>query len=423
MRAPALAAFLLVAAACQQAAPAGTTAPAAPWLVSASAQSSYDSNLLQNNQQTLAGWEEDLNALLQWQQVRPTRRLQLQYRPALQMVTAEPGLNSLNQSAAATLALQPAPRWSLQGSAQGSYWERMPTSGVGQPGGLGVAAPLPLLPRTRAVAGTGQLQLGYALSRRSTLEVFGGYNERRFPGAGAWSQTLRGEHGSTSGLRYGFQSTARTQWGVELDHQNFSIGHNAHLAAASLLLRFEHAFTPLTSVQFAAGPEYSQDHETDVLRLNVGGLPVTLTDRLYRVRTYPRIQAAMVHQSRAWRWRLDAERQVSSGGGALPFPTSLLMVSASAGRRVSPAWRVQGGLNASQFQALDGGAQLTGHVRFAAVDLALVHTLGRHWRLEFHYEYFLQRSSGLMPLAPAVNRSVGGIRLRWQWPPIPEGAN
>lgn len=395
--------------------------PPSPWTLAVGAQSTYDSNLLQNNQQTIAGWEQELNGLLQWQQLSPTSRLQLQYRPAMQIVAAYPGLNSFNQTAVATVAIQPGPRWNLEGSADGSYWERMPTTGVGSVAGLAGVAPLPLLPRTRAVSGDAQLQLGYSLSPRSSLLAFGEYTERRFPGAGIWAQTLRGVKGENSGLRYNFTASARTTWGLELDQQNFGIGHDAHLAAASLLLRFQHDFTPVTSVQFSGGPEYSQVHETDQLHLNVGGLPLTLTDRFYRVRTYPRLNASIIHQSRGWPWRLTFGQQISNGGGALPFPTSLFTVSGSVARRISSQWRAQFGLNASQFNALDGGADLVGHVRLAAIDAALARRLGRQLSLEFDYEYFLQRSTGLMPLAPAVNRSLGGIRLRWQWPPLPEG--
>ncbi|TAN21965.1 MAG: hypothetical protein EPN33_09935 [Acidobacteria bacterium] len=413
-------AAVFTALSCAAAAQAPPAAPS-PWSIAATAQSSYDSNLLQDNQQTIAGWEQELNGLLQWQQLSPTHRLQLQYRPAMQIVTAYPGLNSFNQTAVANLRMKPSPRWTLGGSADGSYLERMPTTGVGSVTGLAGVAPLPLLPRTRAVSGDAQLQLGYAMSARSSLQAFGEFTERRFPGAGVWAQTLRGVKGENSGLRYSFTATPRTTWGLELDQQNFGIGHDAHLAAASLLLHFQHDFTPVTSVQFSGGPEYSQVHETDQLHLNIGGLPLTLTDRFYRVRTYPRLTASITHQGRGWPWRLTLGQQISNGGGALPFPTSLFTASGSIARQISPQWRAQFGLNASQFNALDGGADLVGHVRLAAIDAALARRLGRQLSLEFDYEYFLQRSSGLMPLAPALNRSLGGIRLRWQWPPLPEG--
>jgi hypothetical protein len=401
----------------QGAAAAPATAPDG-FQASVSARSGYVSDLRQGNQQQGGSAEEDLAGSLQWQRLGPTGGVQLRYQPRLQLFSSVPQLNSLNQMASLDGAWQPAPRWSLSAHLNGGYLRQLPEAAISglQPELL--VQPQPVLPRTREATGAGQLKLSYALSARSSLAAYGGYSETRFPNASQAPDSLNGVRGDQSGLAYTFTATPRTQWGLRLDQQNDSIGHSSHLAAESLTASYSRALTPLLRLDIAAGPEYSQVRGTYVLNLGSPGLPVVLTDRFYRVRTYPRLSGSLSRQDRNWPWSVSVASQVSSADG-LPFPAALLDGGASLQPYISPDWRLRLGVHASQFRALTTGG-VTGQLRMGAVTVELERRLSNQFSVGVDFSYVAQRSQGSLPMPPAVNRGVGGVRLNWTWPPRAE---
>ncbi|MGH9488628.1 MAG: hypothetical protein ACRD04_13695 [Terriglobales bacterium] len=409
----------LAGAAAAQALPApATAAPTASWLqASISAASLYDSNIRQNNALPVAGWTEELGGEIAAQQQHATAGWSLNYQPWMQWFTVLPGLDSLNQSAQLQAWLQPAPGWRLQGQMDGGYWEQLPAAQVAAPAPPGAAPAGPLLPSTREASGAANLQLSYALSPVSSLAAYGSYNVRRFPGAGAAS-ALSGARNSQTGLLFLRALSPTTQWGVRLEEQNGGIGAYAHVAAESVTLSWAHAFTPLTRLTAYAGPEYSQVHATYTLSLPVAGLPLTITDRMYRVRTEPRFGGSLAHDSQSCPWNVRVDRQVSNGGGALPFPVALTSGSLALQPQLKRQWRLRLGVRAAQYSALTSGL-LASRVRMAAMSAGLSRPLGRQLNLEFEWGYEIQRSSGTLPLSAAVNRGIGGVRLSWQWPSRP----
>ncbi|MGH9477031.1 MAG: hypothetical protein ACRD1C_11970 [Terriglobales bacterium] len=411
--------LLLTAAAAQQAA-AGASSPPPSLQFGASAATAYDSNIRQNDQQIVAGWEQDLDGWLQFDRQSSLGGWSLRYQPSLQVFAAQPGWNSLNQTADFQASQQLAEHWTLSGAAHGGDWEQMPEAQLlGQQAG---PEPNALLPRTRETTGSGQMQLTYTLTPRTSLAVYGGYSERRFPGAGSFANTLSGVHGYLAGARYQLVATQRTQWGLQWEAQNYGIGTSSHLAAQSIVGSWTRAWTPLTTTTVSAGPEYSEVHASYTMVLSAGGLPISLTDRVQRVRVDPRVTAKVANANRALPWTLAFSRQVSNGGGALPFPVSLLDVSASVAPRLPGRWRLRLGLHCAQFSALTD-SQLAGRVRMAAARGTFEHPLGSQMSLQLDYALLLQRSQGALPLTAAVTRNWAGVRLAWQWPPRGLGDN
>lgn len=418
---PKLAIIVLLGAAVTAAAQQpGAPAPAAPpqGLLQAgvSATSAYDNNIRQNNAAKLGGMEEDLDGRLQLAQQTPTSDWSLVLQPAYEFFPSLTALNSLNATAALQADLRPTPRWTLSGTASGGYWEQLQPQDYAGPGALTGPEPNALFPRTREATGAGQLQLGYLLTQRLTVEVYGGYSARRFPDAGALANSLSGVRGNQSGAAFLYSVTPRTQWGLQLDEQNFSIGANAHLAAESALLTWTHDWTPLTTTTFSAGPQYSHEHAVYALTLNAGGLPLMLTDTVDRVRTYPRLAGQLQHQNRDYPWALSFNYQVNNGGGALPFPVQMLDASASLAPRMPRRWRLELGVHGDRYAALSN-ASLGGKVQMVVATASVGHPLGSQLSLQFEGSLLLQRSQGAFPLTPAVTRSLIGVRLSWQWPP------
>ena len=403
--APVLSAALLA----QQAPPAGGALQA-----TVSAQTGYDNNINDNNQAPLAAWEQDLDAHLSLHRVGPSRTWRFDYHPYLQLFTSAPRLDSLNQVGAASADLHPSARWTVNLRASGGYLQELPANSLNglQP----ILAPQvnTVAPRLQEETGQGEVALAYALTPRTTVAVNGGYRALRFPGANASTSFLNGVRGSQSGASLAFQATPQTQLGLRAGYQNFDVGPASHLAATSVVLSWAYALSPATHWQLEAGPEYTQVHDTLTLGVGVG----TLVARLYRVRTYPRLDGTLSHQGDGVRWQLQASRQVSDGGGALPFPVALLDGRLQGGPAHSGRWRLRAGLHLSQLTALASGA-LGGRVRMAAIGIQAERQLDRHLVLGLNYSYLLQRSQGAFPLLPAVNRDRAAVRLNWSWRPLP----
>ncbi|HWG38832.1 MAG TPA: hypothetical protein VN690_14060 [Terriglobales bacterium] len=393
---------------------AAAPAPTPGWFqASMSAQSVYDTNVRQDNAAPQAGWEENLNAVLQAQHQTSSSSISLTYDPYLQWFASLPGLNSFNQIAAVRALYQLSPRWILGGHASGGYLQELPLHVVAGLQPL-LAAPAAVAPRTREATGEAAVNLSFAATTRLTLSGSGEFQAQRFPGAGASSglSAVRGSEGEAAAT---WAWSRRTQIGVRALAQNFGVGNASHLAAESLMLTVSRSLSPLTQVQLYGGPEYSQVHDTFTLNLPGGGVPIALTDRVYRVRTYPRFGAEVSHQDAGHPWSAQLQRQINNGGGALPFPVALTQAQFQCGPRLRPGWRLQFGANVAQMSALAAG-NLASRVRMAAVSVTLTRRLSRELSLGLDYSYLAQRASGLIPLTPAVNRSLGGVRLDWVWP-------
>ncbi len=407
---------LVAAAAAQQTATPAASGPQRWLQAGVSATTAYDSNVRQNNSALLGGMEEDLAGRLQLAQQTPTSDWSLVYQPVFDLFPSLSALNSLNQTAAFQATVRPTERWTLNGTASGGYWEQLRPQDYTGPEALTGPEPNALFARTREATGAGQLQLGYTLSPRLTVDAYGGYSVRRFPDAGALASTLSGVRGNQSGAAIQFAATPRTQGGLQLEEQNFSIGSDSHLAAESAVASWTHDWTALTRTVVSAGPEYSHVHALYTFALDAGGLPLTVTDRTDRVRVYPRLAARIEQQNLTFPWSLAVSSEVSNGGGALPFPVRLLEASADLAPRLPRHWRLQLGVQADRFTTLTSGA-LAGRVQMAVASAALEHPLGPQLSLQIETSLLLQRSQGSLPLTPAVTRGLVGVRLSWQWPP------
>jgi|GEM_PF-4942389 len=412
---PAICLVALAAPALLRAQAAPPPAPIAPgWFQAAmSSQTVYDTNVRQNNADPQAGWEENLGAVLQARHQSASGSVIFSYDPYLQWFASLPGLNSFNQIASLRTTFQLSPRWQLGGRASGGYLQELPLHTVTGLQPL-LAAPAAVAPRTREATGDAALDLAFAASSRLSLSASGEFQDERFPGAPAGSglSAVRGSNGQVAAQ---WAWSPRTKVGLQALAQNFGVGGESHLAAESLMLTFSRALSPLTQLQLYGGPEYSQVHDTFTLNLPAAGIPIALTDRVYRVRTYPRFGATLARQDAQHPFTLQFQRQINNGGGALPFPVALTQAQFQCGPRLRPGWRLQFGVNVAQMSALAAG-DLDSRVRMAAASVELTRRLGRDLSLGLDYSYLAQRARGLIPLTPAVNRGLGGVRLDWTWP-------
>lgn len=378
----------------------------------ASAQGGVSSNRRANNQSPLSGAEYELSSLLSYTRRSPAGSLQLRYEPYFEWYPAEAGLNSVSQVGAMTASWNPGPRWTLSGQASGGYMRIIPANTLSglQP----ILSPQTetATPTTREETGQGQLQLQYQLSPRSAVFASGAYSGRGFPAGDI--QGLTGLRQAEGGAGYTRLLSPRTRLGVEYDVVNASLGTDSHLAAHSLIVRWNHAFTPLTSLELYGGPEYSQVHDT--YNLPLAGLG-TLTAHMYRVRAYPRLGATLAHAGRL-QWSAQADSRVSAGGGVMPFPAEMLDERVQIAPGLSPPWALRLGVQTSQLRALAGGS-LAGRLWMAAAGADLSRNLNRHLTLEVQYEYTVQRTSGLIPMAPPITRSFVSAGLSWSWRPHP----
>lgn len=394
--------LLLLTAAAAQAPASGSGAQAVVTL-----QGGADSNLRNNNLERLSGMQYELSSLLNYAQQGPRGGWNVQYQPFVQWFSQAPELDSLNQLASLQGHWSVEPRWTVSGQASGGYVQILPGEVLSGLQPLLGQTTLIATPRSREVTGAAELGLAYHLSPRMQAFASGSFNDIRFPGSSTSGLTGVRQDQGQAGLSWTI--SPRTQFGVETDYTNASLGSSSHLAAASLMVNWQRRMTPATTLQVYAGPEYSQVHDTLVMPLPGLG---TLTARLYRVRTYPRLGGSLAHTGANLSWSLSAGSQVSNGGGAMPFPAEAIDVAGQIAPRLPPGWQLRLGARGAHLQALAGGG-LSGVLWMGAGSADLTRDLTRHLSLEFEFDYTAQRGAGLLPMAPPVNRSLVTAGIRW----------
>jgi hypothetical protein len=131
-------------------------------------------------------------------------------------------------------------------------------SGPGSPTALNQS----ILPyTTRALANVSGLDLTYVKSRRTSLTLSGGYNQRKFS-SHKTGQPLYNSNGENGGLTYQYRVTEQTSLGLLLLHQDYTyrggavFGNVLRSQIESTFLSVGSLLSPSVSVTVFGGPQY-----------------------------------------------------------------------------------------------------------------------------------------------------------------------
>jgi len=256
------------------------------------------------------------------------------------------------------------------------------------------------------------LDLTFVKSRRTSLALSGGYNQRKF-GSQTVGHPLYNSNGSSGSLQYQYSVTEHTSFGILLLHQDTTyqggevFGNRLRSQIESTFLSVGSRLSPTVTVTIFGGPQY--------------------------IRTIGQVSAgtglaghfqgsgggSITKQVRKTALDVSFQRSVADGGGLY---TSAIFTNATFGarRRLVGNWEagLHGGAaraDASLFQGGDGRTDAL----FGGIDIIRPFLHGPIFRISYNTTH--QLSKGALPIFEDFDRNQVAAGIDYQFKAFPLG--
>jgi hypothetical protein len=396
---------------------AGEAAPGNQISLSVGVSALYDDNVFATNSERFR--DEALFFDSHLGLTRQTKRLTatFNYTPFYPLYRQVDQYDRLNHAAVLLLTYRLTPRFFLGLHDTFSYEYGAYPTFTGQPIMSGPGSPTALnqmiLPYTiRSLSNMSGLDLTFVKSRRTSLTLLGGYNQRKFASQKA-TEPLYNGNGASGGLTFQYRATEQTSLGILLLHQDTTFqggavfGNLLRSQVESTFLSVGSRLSPTVTVTVYGGPQYIRS----IGRISAkGGIAEHFQGSG---------GGSITKQVRATALNLSLQRIISDSGGIY---TNVILTNALLGvrRRFVGRWEAnwQGGVarvDASLFQFATGRTDgLTGL-------LGLNHPLPRGSAFHISYDSIHQLSKGNLPISANFDRNRVTVGIEYQLKAIPMG--
>jgi hypothetical protein len=374
----------------------------------------YDDNVLQNNSPRLADEAVSFDSHLAFSRRTEKLTVSFDYLPYFLLYRQTDQYDRLNHTAGLNLTYRLGSHFNLGLHDTFSYQNGVFQSLAGQQIMSGLSSPTALNQAispyaTRTLANTSGLDLTYVRSKRTSLTLFGGYDQRKYGSHAVGGQPLYNSQGVSGGLGYQYQVTDHTNVGLSVLHQDSKFSGNG-VFGSYLRFQSESAFvsvgsrlSPTVTVNIFGGSQYIR---TLGLASSAGHFQGSGG-------------GSITKQVRKTALDLSVQRLVSDGGGLYT-----LVKNTTAGfgvrRRLVGRWEGQlhGGAtraDASLFQLANGrtDALLGG--------FGLMRPLTASATLRLSYDTTHQLTKGALPISGTFDRNQVTISLDYRLKAIPLG--
>jgi hypothetical protein len=386
--------------------------------ISFGASAMYDDNVLGRNTDRVG--DEALSLDSQINVLRETEHLgvSFDYTPFFLLYRQLSNFDQLNQAANFGLTYQLSPRFILglhdtfgfQYGAYPSLGGNEILSGPLSPTGLNQL----ILPYSiRTLSNTTGLDLTFMKSPRTSLTIFGGYNEREFGSQTTESEPLYSGVGGNIGLSYSYRITEHTSFGLLAIHQDTTyqggevFGYRQRSQIESGYVSVSSRLSPTLSVTLFGGPQYFHTLGQVPGGSNVAG------------EFEGSGGGSITKEAGKTAISLALQRSVSDGGGLY---TSVIGTSITLGvrRRLVGRWEadLRGGAAESDTSLFQLANETTKGIT-AAIDVTRPIRKGSSFHMT--YATMHQLSTGSLAIFPNFDRNQFSIGIDYRLKNIPLG--
>jgi len=378
----------------------------------------YDDNVLARNYDRVS--DEALSLDSQINVFRETEHLgvDFNYSPFFLLYRQLSNFDQLNQAANVGVTYQLTPRFIVAlsdtfGYQYGAYpalGSNQILSGPLSPTGLNEL----IFPYSiRTLSNTTGLDLTFMKSRRTSITLFGGYNQRRFGSQTTQSESLYNGLGENGGLGYNYRATEHTSFGLLFIHQDSTyqggevFGLHQRSQIESGYASVSSRLSPTLSITLFGGPQYFRTLGQSTGANSVSG------------EFEGSGGGSVIKEAGKTALTLSLQRSVSDGGGLY---TSVISSNITFGvrRKLTGLWEadLRGGAAESD-TALFRLANETTKGLTAAIDI----TRTIHKGSTFHMTYATmhQLSTGTLAVFPNFDRNQFSIGIDYRLKNIPLG--
>jgi long-subunit fatty acid transport protein len=374
--------------------------------------SSYDDNILVNNQQRVS--DVDLLVGPSIRLRRDGRRLSaaLGYQPYFRMYRNASIRNTADQTLGLDLTYQASTRLSFRGRGSAYY-----TTGIFQPNqnaefvpDLGSPSSLNqtvFTPTTRELTWNSRVDLNYQVNVRDSFDLFAGQADVNFLQQVPNQGTLQDTQQRNAGLLYQHRLSVHTTVGINYMVQDIRFWPDSRTLVHSGFFTYAQQFSPSLTLSLFGGPQYT--HLNDIVKLRFGaftfGVPVDQAQWNWAV------GSSLTKRENNTVFEFSAVHQVSDGGGLIGGVSSS-SVMASVRRRLTGTWDVAGNAGYAKNSSL-GSAFSQGGYDSLTAGAGLEHTLTDKLSLRVGYDFVRQRSTGQSPLLGNFDRDLWSIQVSY----------
>jgi hypothetical protein len=378
----------------------------------------YDDNVLSTGTQRLGDEAVSFNSRLGISRRTEHVTINFDYMPFFMLYRQIDQFDRLNHTANLGLTFQLTSRFSLGLHDTFSYQNGVYPALTGQQILSGPVSPTALnqmifSPTTRTLSNMSGLDLMFIKSRRTSLTLSGGYDQRKFGNQGAAGQPLYNDTGVSGSLQYQYRVTENTSFGFLVVHQDSTyqggqaFGYRQRSQIESASFSVGSRLSPTVTVTVFGGPQYIRTIGQSSVGISIPGAfqgsgGGSITKEVGKTAL-----------------NLSLQRSVSDGGGLY---TSAINTNATFGirRRLVGRWEtdLHGGAarsDASLFQNVNGKTDtLMGGIDFSR-------PLGGGAVFHVSYDTTHQLSKGSLPVSASLDRNQVTIGFDYQFKPLPLG--
>jgi hypothetical protein len=399
---------------------AGTTSPSNSLQLGLNIGSSYDDNVLGNNQQRIGDAEFLIGPSLSLRREGSRLSLGLSYQPHFRIYRNDSELNTLDQNLGLDASYRMSSHFSLRGRTNAIY-----TNGIFQPGqnqeflpGLGSPTSLNqtlYTPTERQLGLSSRIDANYQASLHDSIGLYVGESTLNFQQQVSSTGNLQNMQESDAGLQYQHRLSLHTTLGGNYQFQDISFGPDSRTLVHSFFFSYAQQFSPSVTMTIFGGPQHS--HSNGIIPFVIG--PLTFRVPIVLAGWNWAMGGTLTKRLDRTAFLLTAQHQVSNGGGLLGAVIST-SVGGSVRRQLPGHWDAVWSGNYANNSSLGSGAP-AGSYSSVTAGFGLERSLSDRVSLRLGYDYLSQHGNGQAPSIGDFNRDMVSIQLFYRFRQIALG--
>lgn len=393
---------------------AGTPPPQNILALGFTTGSSYDDNILGNNQQRIGDTNFLFGPSLSLRREGSRLRLALSYQPYFRIYRTASELNSLDHELAFDAGYRVSSRLAFRTRTSASYTNGFSQAsqneqvlpGIGSPSSINQTV---FTPTVRQLIVSSRIDASYQASAHDSIGLFFSQStldfEQQISNAGSLQNTLERD----AGLLYRHRLSPHTTVGIDYLLLDIQFGPESQTLVQSAFFSYAQQISPSLSLRVFGGPQYSRLDERYSLPLN----PSTLQAPVFSTHWNWATGGVLTMRSDKTVFLLTAQRQISNGGGLLG-PVVSSSVEANVRHRLAGRWDAFW----TSGYANNGSLRSTfsqGDYRSLTAGTGLQCSLTEKLALGVRYDFVRQTGTGQSPLFANFDRNLWSVQLSYRF--------
>jgi hypothetical protein len=389
------------------------TAPARNILaLGLNAGSSYDDNIIGNNQQRVGDVAFQFGPSLNVRRAGQRLSFALSYRPHFQVYRKVSELNVVDQTLGFDAGYKMSPRLAFRARTSTYY-----TTGIFQPNqneeslpGLGSSSSLNstvFTPTARQLTWSSRLDASYQAGKHDLVGIFAGQSKLDFHQQLSNAGSIQNTEQKDAGLVYQHRLSRHITLGIDYQYQDIRFGSDSLTFVHSAFFSYAQQVSPSLALSVFGGPQFSRLKEIITFALGpfTVRVPVSLPTSNWA------LGGTLTKQLDKTAFQLTAQHQVSDGGGLLGA-----VVSSSAGagarRRLPGRWDAIWSASYANNSSLDPTSS-RGAYQSLTAGVGLGHSLTEKLSVRVGYDFTHQRGTGQSQLFADFDRDLWFVQFSY----------